>query len=291
MEIIKMYELPQPTEGPFDIFDCLAIGSKFYVHLKSEDVIFSVNFFDYVYRSKGVIASLNRLPVLKQIYSYGMTKQEMSDLYDKRLVQSVAGRKLYNKIMGSAINKTCPLCSLRLVSTLDHYLPKAHYPQYALSRINLYPACFECNKAKLDKINNNKNEQTFHPYFDKLSGTPWLSADLIMDTGVTLQYYVNNSVSNDFYLKDRMCYHFKKLGIDELYTTYASSEFSSIKDLLQNIYNSKGADGIRKYLNRKWVSSSKSNKNGWKTIFYKTLMNSKAFCGGGFKKISIHQFP
>lgn len=286
-----MYELPLPTEHPFDIFSCLVPGTKFATLLANSDVRDSVWFFDEIYRIKGATASLNTLPVLKKAFLHQMSKEEMESLYKNRLVKSTGGRDMYDNIMKTAINRTCPLCSLRKVSTLDHYLPQAHYPQYTLLRVNLYPACMECNKAKTDKVNPRKAEQTYHPFFDKLRGILWLSAEYRDDPSPALHYYVNGNVPNTYALRDRMRYHFDELALGDLYASYAGQAFSDIKDALQRVYRRKGAVGVQKYLARQWRSYRKSNPNSWETVFYETLKNCPAFYSGGFNNIAMITFP
>ena len=287
----KMYELNLPNENPLSIFNCLTRNHPLMMQLYSQEMINTVNFFDEIYRIKGSTASLYTLPTCKITFRSTTTKDEMEKLYNNRLVKSKGGKIIYQSIMNSAINKTCPLCSLRLVSTLDHYLPKAHYPQYAISRKNLYPACIECNKSKLDTVSSKKAEQTFHPYFDTLRGVNWLLATYHSSPTPKLVFYINNAVTNKFYLRDRMEFHFKKLSLGELYSTYAANELASIKYNLQLIYEKKGSNGMRRYLHKEYISASAVNKNSWKTVFYLTLSNSSVFCSSGFNNISDIRFP
>lgn len=282
-----MYELPLPEDNPFDIFSCIKEGDKFKLLLRKEDFCDSVTFFDTIYRIKGKTASLNTLPVLKKAFTQTMTKDEMEKLYKNRLYRSKSGNVIYTRIRDSAIGDLCPLCSQRLVGTLDHYLPKAHYPQYAISRVNLYPACIECNKAKLDTVNSDKENQTFHPFFDRLHDIIWLSASLKGGASPALVFYVNDNVPQRFALRQRMRYHFRTLGIDDLYATHAASALSQEKFTLQELFKSKGRRGVEKYLKNRWESACYVNKNSWLAVMYCTLLNSASFCAGGFNNIAV----
>lgn len=58
---------------------------------------------------------------------------------------------------------TCPYCgNIGTPDTIDHYLPKADYPEFSIFSDNLVPSCFHCNNNRKDKPNI---KETMHPYF------------------------------------------------------------------------------------------------------------------------------
>ena len=67
-------------------------------------------------------------------------------------------RYIYDEIKLAPRNSICPLCAQRVVSTLDHYLPKSRHPAFAVTPLNLIPSCTDCNKAKLDLQPANASE-------------------------------------------------------------------------------------------------------------------------------------
>ncbi|HDR6315494.1 TPA: hypothetical protein QCU53_002225 [Bacillus thuringiensis] len=76
-----------------------------------------------------------------------ISKTEMLKLYTDKLAKlKQPGRVYYDKLMDSPLNHMCPLCGSRPVDSLDHYLPKEKFPAFAISPINLIPACLGCNK-------------------------------------------------------------------------------------------------------------------------------------------------
>jgi hypothetical protein len=66
----------------------------------------------------------------------------------------------------------CPMCGGGQCSTLDHYLPRADFPEYSFLSCNLVPACFNCNTARNAKyIGAAADARAIHPYYDQeLSG-------------------------------------------------------------------------------------------------------------------------
>ena len=93
-----------------------------------------------------------------------ITVGEMEKVYTQRMAKSGApGRDVYDTIFASSPAGRCPLCMQRSVTTLDHHLPKAHFPSLAVVPLNLIPACSDCNKAKLDVVPATAEEVPLHP--------------------------------------------------------------------------------------------------------------------------------
>ncbi|MGY3138286.1 hypothetical protein ACVWZM_008968 [Bradyrhizobium sp. USDA 4501] len=64
----------------------------------------------------------------------------------------------------------CPMCGSMHSGTLDHYLPKATFPIFAVFSRNLVPAC-KCNsKRKEVCVGAAQGERVLHPYFDACLG-------------------------------------------------------------------------------------------------------------------------
>ncbi len=57
----------------------------------------------------------------------------------------------------------CPMCGGTAVATLDHVLPEANYPEFAVFSFNLVPSCDGCQRRRSNK---GRSIQFIHPYFD-----------------------------------------------------------------------------------------------------------------------------
>jgi hypothetical protein len=70
---------------------------------------------------------------------------------------------------------SCPVCGSPVTGHLDHHLPRAVYPEFAIMRVNLVPACSHCNSGvKGDTVHGDEPERFIHPYFDQwASDTIW----------------------------------------------------------------------------------------------------------------------
>jgi hypothetical protein len=101
-------------------------------------------------------------------------KRDMMWLYDNRLVDSVAGRRVYDQIF-SLGGDECPLCHISTVMTLDHSFPKSQHPRLALEPSNLVPTCDTCNLGR----NAGSGRLTVSPYFDNwVNASEWLHAEV-----------------------------------------------------------------------------------------------------------------
>ena len=167
---------------------------------------------------------------------------EMEAVYTQRMVPKTApGRVVYDTLMSLAPAGKCPLCAQRDASTLDHHLPKAHYPVLAVTPLNLVPSCKDCNKAKLANLPTNANEETLHPYFDDIDGDRWLFASVQTTAPASLTFFVEPPDHWDAVLAARMHLHFKTLGLDALYAAQGADELLNIRHQLQMINHTGGA--------------------------------------------------
>jgi hypothetical protein len=73
----------------------------------------------------------------------------------------------------------CPVCGSDGTGTLDHYLPKAIFPEFSFFSKNLVPACSKCNARKLAVVRGAAfDERAIHPYFDAIAGTRLMTVEV-----------------------------------------------------------------------------------------------------------------
>lgn len=97
-----------------------------------------------------------------------LTKSELIKIYDQYFVPpEKPARKIYNELLNSAKEK-CPFCGgIGTPRNLDHFLPKAHFPQFSFAPQNLVPACRDCNmNGKMEAYATTPEAQFIHPYSD-----------------------------------------------------------------------------------------------------------------------------
>lgn len=210
--------------------------------------------------------------------------EDMKRLYKGTFVRSVKTRHLYHTLKKLPQNDTCPLCSQRTVTTLDHYLAQSLHPALVVTPANLVPACSECNKLKLDKQPASAVEQTLHPYFDNLDSDRWLYADVRQTRPAGLLFRASPPAAWPDIKKARVARHFQVFGLGALYASHAASELTSVREYLGKVMNAGGQAAVREFLNGLAESASAAHLNSWKAASYFAFSESDWFCGGGFSQ-------
>jgi 5-methylcytosine-specific restriction endonuclease McrA len=215
-----------------------------------------------------------------------VTTGEMEKVYKDRMAKKGApGREIYDEIKSLAPYGKCPLCVHRAVTTLDHYLPKTHYPVLAVTPLNLVPACSDCNKSKLTDYPKTIDEQTLHPYFDDIGGDYWLNAEVQPSKPATVIFNVMTPYNWSETTKNRVNLHFTTLGLASLYSAQAADELLNIRYQLGLIYDAGGAIAVKSELESRATSCRQHNINSWRTATFDAFSKSDWFCNGGFRDI------
>jgi hypothetical protein len=232
-----------------------------------------------------VAANSNLLYTIPSGNEVGLVSaKEMSALYDDRMVpMSSPGRAAYDLLLSAPKYGTCPLCGVRTVSTLDHHLPKAHYPAYAVNPMNLVAACQDCNKAKSNKIPTTASEETLHPYFDNIDNERWLMAEVLNTAPAALRFFVQGPTTWSATLASRVQNQFDMLHHGKYYPLYAASELASIRSGLLKLLIAGGQAAVKDQMTERAESCKADRLNSWRTAMYEALAASDWFCGGGFQ--------
>lgn len=232
---------------------------------------------DYLMR-----AQANRLhEVVRRANVGGVTTSELEKVYTQRMAgKNAPGRAAYDEIFNSSAK--CLLCTQRKVDTLDHHLPKAHYPILSVTPLNLIPACASCNKAKLASIPASADEAALHPYFDNIEDVRWLHGVVQIGTPAVVKFRVEAPAGWAAQLTNRVELHFEGLNLGDLYSAEAADELLSIRHQLTGIYRSEGARAVREELLARFDSAAIAQLNGWRAVTYESFAMSDWFCEGGF---------
>ncbi|MFG1491108.1 HNH endonuclease, partial [Oceanospirillum sp. HFRX-1_2] len=172
------------------------------------------------FNQKAALAELHTIEA-KDNVANAVSVDEMKTVYTGRMAKKLApGRIYYDRIMALPEHGRCPLCSQRVVSTLDHHLPKAHFPSLAVSPLNLIPSCQDCNKTKSEEIPRNSEQETLHPYYDDVENFSWVKAKLKESIPVVVEFYVDPPQNCDGVLKERLKHHFSTFDLAALYSSH-----------------------------------------------------------------------
>ena len=229
------------------------------------------------YDQRACAGELSHILVHNMLKS-GATKDDMTKLYDKKFVpKGEGGRKYYDAIKLLSPNNRCPYCAQREVSTLDHYLPKAKYPSYAVTPYNLVPSCRDCNADKLDDDFCCREEETIHPYYDDFSNERWIVAKMIEEEPIAFEFAVQCPENWDNIKKARLQNHFKKFQLNKLYKPYASEEFSACFNRIKRLYNRGGKELAIEDLREQIEDKEVIRLNTWQAAMYQAIIDSEWF--------------
>ena len=216
----------------------------------------------------------------------GVTGEDMRWLYTSKLCGPPSPvRKLYDRLIASARNRTCPLCGQMQVSTLDHYLPQSAYPALTITPFNLIPACRDCNSAKRTHSPTSPSQRTLHPYYDSVDHAQWLHARVHEATPPSLSFYVEVPVGWTAQVAEQLHFHFKTLKLGALFATHAGGELVNIRYALQRLAGAGGPEAVRDHLKTEADSRLHAHRNSWQAATYVALSQSDWFCETGFSAI------
>ena len=274
-----MKKLVKPSDSALDVFKaCIDrvrdAGLKNRLSACYQEIEDASNEFD----EKAYTTQLNTI-VPKNDVARSVTTAEMNAVYNNRMAKKLApGRIYYDQLMSLPEHGRCPLCSQRVVSTLDHYLPKAHFPSLAVSPLNLIPACQDCNKTKSEDMPCCSEEETLHPYYDDVENFEWVRARLIESSPVAIEFYVDPPQLCDPILTERLKYHFKVFKLAALYSSHAAEELASIEFISRRVFDVGGGLGLREYLAETASGKQSVSLNSWQSALYACLSKSDWFC-------------
>ncbi|WP_146249182.1 MULTISPECIES: HNH endonuclease [unclassified Curtobacterium] len=152
-----------------------------------------------------------------------IVKEDMTWLYETRLVGSVPGKALRGKLIDAA-EGLCPYCRINVAKTLDHTVPKSEHPRLSVEPLNLVPCCRDCNMDRLV----GRNFVGLSPFFDKWAAHEhWLNArvidinhpeslvfEAIRHPGYTDSQWARLSI---FFSESDLDSRYKLLALDEFY--------------------------------------------------------------------------
>jgi hypothetical protein len=171
-----------------------------------------------------------------------LKKSELVKVYDQYFVpEGKPARKIYDAILNSAKEK-CPFCGgIGTPRNLDHFLPKAHFPQFSVLPHNLVPSCRDCNMdGKGHNFATSAKDQIIQPYVDKdiFFSEQWIFATYhagINEEPGEFEYYASppDSWNNEDRLRAQK--HFKDFHLAKRYTTKAAELLGTVLNQIKTM--------------------------------------------------------
>lgn len=238
-----MLRLKQPTYSYIDVLDLCRegiTGNKGLLQ-KVNNATDDLHDQSQAYEASGTTGELYTIHPLKKaekkrgdsfdpIVVGQLKKSDLIKLYENYLVgKKKPARKVYDALMLAADEK-CPFCGgVGRPRNLDHYLPKAYYPQFSILPVNLVPSCRDCNMdGKGEAFAEEEAEQVIQPYLDddRFFNEQWLFARYLPDDGDepdVIEYFVSPPVGWEDPDKQRVEKHFNDFDLGLRFSKEAGS--------------------------------------------------------------------
>ena len=206
-----------------------------------------------------------------------LEKEEIEKLYTQRLSKKGhPARYYYDLYLHNANQGICPYCNCRDATTIDHFLPKAHYVPLVITPANLVPCCKDCNKNKLDEVVHTKEEVFFNPYYEDIDEKTWLKGTLVRETkndNLSMIFSVDENIAgaDESYI-ERLKYQFDKLQLGYSYGLNAGRELGPVRRLLIKYYEAGGRDAVLRDIQYE-IDSRSDNPNSWQSAMYRGLID------------------
>jgi len=214
--------------------------------------------------------------------------REQAELLRKNYNLLSAGRPfnhIRDELLALAANRKCPMCGQREVAALDHYLPKAIFPEFSALCRNLVPVCPYCNQKKGDKLGDHLGRRFLHAYYDQLPDMELLVAEVVFETTIGVIFRICPPSDFTDPIVEDLRYHFDTLNLADCYTREALQELSDRAGTFDFQHSFNGGEvGLSRMLEVEARSvRTQRGLNSWKAALYTALARSREFCSGGYR--------
>lgn len=139
-----------------------------------------------------------------------------------------AGLDWIRKVRSQGRLDFCPLCGGPGARTVDHHLPQAVFPEFAIFSRNLLPSCSSCN-AKRGAANGSGGLTTYHPYFDRDVLSAPLIATVIRPPFEAPAFLIKPILRGDTRLRWRTRHHIR-VNVDvEAFRAWTAGAWTDIR--------------------------------------------------------------
>ena len=218
------------------------------------------------------------VPDVHGLVSIKLTLAERAALINGYDGRTVAIKRRLGKMLESLPAPDADLCSYCSLDTnpdLDHFLPKAVFPEFSLHARNLVPICTPCNRKKLNAIKaNGTDDRLFlYPSAEPSRNTRVLEADLgIQGQKIIVSYRIDDAgvLSRDE--RELVLRHYRRLGLGDRYSRRARNHMASFKASVKGYSQA----AIGKVLQSKIAYPEVAEPvNGWRPALYRAVATRK----------------
>jgi len=228
----------------------------------------------------------HRLDTLEALHAQtwiASQKEALLYCYDGDTVDvSVPRDTLINRIhqLQPAVSKEkCQYCMLSEPKSIDHFLPKSIFPEFAVLPLNLFPCCQYCNSKKFTFWRRNGSRRIINFAIDNVEVARFLYCEIEYDPrGARVEFELRRHHSISPRLFGIIEGHFMRLGLFDRYKDAATGPISEAQSLLRNSFTG-GFKFIRRSILLRHANSQEEvyGINFWRAAVFRALAESREF--------------
>lgn len=268
---------PYPGDGYF--FYQQVLGAKDSDDLRSRLVAIGTEL-ESTFKSYAQHFDLNLLESLKPDTAFSVHEADLLALYS---YQSKIVRDLRLEIQRQqpqVIRFTCQHCTLTSNESLDHFIPKNEFPEFAVHPLNLLPICLKCNQHKSHVWRKAGVRKALNLYLDRLPDEQYLFVDVKVDkySEIDFEFYLDKPKSVSKAMFALIESHFQSLN---LFSRMREKAIPVISELINTVSSRMGNLSYPE-IAAEIKEAANSNKrefgaNYWKSVVEIELIGSTPF--------------
>lgn len=172
----------------------------------------------------------------------------------------------------------CPYCGISEPSHLDHFLPRAKYPEFSIYAPNLIHVCSICNSTyKSDDVITPTGERKFfNPYFDVfIETTQFLKCEIELNGSVypSFKFYIEDLSAIMLYEYTVIKNHFEAMHLQTRYMEQILKEkFLRFKN--RYVQKDISIEQLKHNIEYELEGLDCENINNWEKVFWESLKDS-----------------
>jgi hypothetical protein len=215
------------------------------------------------------------------------TKEALLRLY------SAQSKKVHASNMRASITqnpnnpfRTCPYCTLVPGKDIDHFAPKAGFPELAVEPSNLVPICPECNRLKATTWIADTGARFWHPYFDEpvVDRFLWCELSTVSDEMIA-RYSISAPPTLSSTIWDGLELQFARLDLANRFSEAASDLLSHDTNAAHTNFLRGGREGVQEWSEERYESSVDDHGiNHWRSAMFFALVSDPSHHFGETRK-------
>lgn len=167
----------------------------------------------------------------------------------------------------------CPSCGGHVVpGTLDHYLPKTEFPEFAVLLLNLTPMCNACQESKgATYLTAGNTRKYLHSYFDDVT-LPIYSVEF-SGSLKTPEFLISYNSLLPAEVASVVREHLAGTKVEERFVSYCETKYSHLVKIAEEL-RVHGNQHLLEFTLQMFLTGAELNSiNCWEAIFYRSVLS------------------